>query len=419
MKKKHSILICIILVLALCSGTMTVLAADENQIIGPGETYEGDLFYFGGYSFTNDGTVKGDILLLSQTLTNRGSVEGDIIGYSMDANITGDVDGSVRIAGTNANISSKIARNLMIFGNSVLISDQTVIGKNAYIYGGSIKSLAHVKGDTHIYASNVILGGTYEGNVTLNNMGEGTTLDFTPGTVIKGKLIYKGLSKPSIPTGVEIGGLEFVALDPASGQQKPVFDFLTLFKKLVTLLVYYLFGLLLYKLFPRFFVRTGDFIAAKPLSAVGIGIASLGTLVGSVLLLIIIFLLTLVLLNLSIFAFSGLVIVFFTAVITVFSTLPVSLWLGGRLTRHKGTVPGKLAIGLGVISVIRLAFELLAVVPSVGFIFGLLKFILNLAIWLFGAGAILKVAYEMLKSANRQAEAEQAEQTDQIDIMPL
>lgn len=412
-------MICMILILALCSGTLAVLAADENQIVGPGETHEGDLFYFGGYSFTNDGTVKGDILLASQSLISRGSVEGDIIGYAMDVNITGDIDGSIRIASTTANISSKVARNLMIFGNNVIISDQTIIGRNAYILGGSVKCLAFIKGNTDIYASNVILGGTYEGNVTLNNMGEGTTLDFTPGTVIKGKLIYKGLSRPIIPAGVEVGGVEFIALDPAIGQQKPVFDFLTLFKKLVTILVYYLFALLLYKMFPRFFVRTGDFIAAKPLSAVGIGIATLGTLVGSVLLLIIIYLLTLVLLNISVVAFMGLVMAFFAAVITVFSSLPVSLWLGGRLTRQKGTVQGKVAIGLGIISLIRLALEYLAVVPSVGFIFGLLQFIFNLAIWLFGAGAILKVSYEMLKSANRQAEAEQAEQIDQIDIMPL
>ena len=40
-------------------------------------------------------------------------------------------------------------------------------------------------------------------------------------------------------------------------------------------------------------------------------------------------------------------------------------------------------------------------------IIGVISFIINIAIWIFGTGAIIKIIFETGKAANRQADAEE------------
>lgn len=413
MRRKMAVFMSIIMILVLATGTIVVLAADDNPGIKAGEIHEGD-FVTGGYTVTNDGTIRGDMLLGAQILNNRGTVEGDILGYAMDANITGKVDGNIRMFGSNINITSEVARNVMTFGSTVLINEGTIVHRNAYLYGATIRCFGTIGGKTDIYGGNVTLGGTYEGDVYLHDMTEGSTFTIVPGTVIKGKLTYQGVTEPVLPGNAQIGSYTYIEMTPAGKtQQVRIFDFMTLFKRIVTLLVYYLFALLLFKFFPRFFRRGGDFLSSRPASALGMGIACLGTLVGSLLLTVILLVLTFFLFNASVFAFTGLVVFFFSMVTIIFADLPVSLWLGNIITGGKGSVPGKLAAGLSTIAAVKIALEMLKNIPQAGSIFGVVSFLVNAAIWLLGTGAILRVLFDMSKAANAQAEVEQH------DIMPI
>jgi len=172
------------------------------------------------------------------------------------------------------------------------------------------------------------------------------------------------------------------------------------------MLVYYLFALLLYKLFPRFFLRSGDFIEAKPLSAAGIGIATLGTLVAGSLSLVLLLILAIILVKGSVFFFGLLLFIFVMVVTVLFADIPVSIWLGNVITSRKYSVAGRLAIGIGSITILKIVLNLLKTISLVAPVIGVVSFILNVAIWVFGTGAIIKIIFETGKAANLQAEAE-------------
>lgn len=279
--------------------------------------------------------------------------------------------------------------------------------KTTYLYGDTVKSLGTVEGQTNIYGNDITLGGTYNGDVNIHNISENGTLSMLPGTVINGKLTYRGVTEFHVPSYVTVNEYEYIKTDPVSSEGIQGTDVMGIVKRIATIVVYYLFALLLFRLFPRFFVRSGKFISQNPLQAAGIGIATLGTFVGGLLLLLIIILLVITILEFSVLGFTMLVLFFFAIATLVFAEIPVSLWLGDIILRKTDSVPAKLAAGLAVISAVQLAFRLLRGMTSAGYLFGVLGFLVNAAVWLFGTGSLIKTTFAVLRAANRQAEAEE------------
>lgn len=405
MKKRHAGMMVVFLLIFLMIGMVMALAADESFTVSSGEIHDDDLLA-GGYSVTNDGTVKGDLLAAAQTLTVRGAVEGDIIALASDVNCSGEVGGSLRLAGGNISISSRVARNLMLIGSNCMLGKDSVVKKNVYMLGDTIKSMGTVEGKSLVYGSDVTLGGVYNGDVNVHITDKDGRLSLLPGTVINGKLTYKGETEFYLPSDVQVQSYEFVKASPPDSVGVLRLDVMATIKKLATLTVYFLFALLLFRLFPKFFVRSGNYISQSPLAAAGVGLAALGTFVGGLLLLLILFLLLIAIMDFSVFGFTGLVFVCFGLFTLVFADIPVSLWLGDKLARKTGSVPAKLAAGFVVIQTAKLAFKLLSSLSSVGSIFGAFGFLINAAVWLLGTGAVLKTLFSMLKAANQQAEAE-------------
>lgn len=409
MKKGWMILFCSVLVIVILTGTVFAFAAENDLMIQSGETREGDCIS-GGNTVVNDGVILGDFIAGAQVFRNTGEVEGDIIAVASDMNIGGHIMGSVRTGSNNSNISAVIDRNAMVFASNLVINEETEIKRNAYLFGAVISSYGKVLGDTSIHGGDVTLGGTYEGDVKINDMQEGSVFSMVPGTVIKGKLTYMGVTRYEIPSDVQVGDYEYIQIAPVSKQDvNNRINLWDIIKTIFTMLIYYLFALLLYKLFPRFFARSGDFIEAKPISAAGIGIATLGSLVAGSLLLILLLVMTIFIIKGSVFFFGLLLFVFVMVVTILFADIPVSIWLGNVITNRKFSVPGRLAIGIGTITVIKIVLDLLNTISPIAPVIGVVSFVLNVAIWIFGTGAIIKIIFETGKAANIQADAEAEE----------
>jgi len=407
MKKGWILLICSLLVVFILTGTVFVYAANENPMIKVGEIHMSD-FITGGSTVVNNGTIQGDFIAGAQVLKNTGIVEGDLIAGSAEMDIDGHIKGSVRTGASNVRISAVIDKNAMVFASNIFIDKDTEIKRNAYLFGAVVSVNGKISGDTVIYGGDVTLGGIFEGNVKIKDMQENSVFRMNPGTVIKGKLIYEGVTRYEIPSDVEVGEYEYIHIEPASkGNHINRINFWDIIKTIFTMLVYYLFALLLYKLFPRFFLRSGDFIEAKPLTAAGIGIATLGTLVAGSLFLILVLILTIIIFKGSVFLFGLLLFIFVSVVTILFADIPVSLWLGNVITSRQSSVPARLAIGIGTITVVKIILSLLATVSPVASVVGILSFVIGVAIWIFGTGAIMKIIFETGKAANLQAEAEE------------
>ncbi|HPU22378.1 MAG TPA: hypothetical protein PL099_05320 [Thermoclostridium caenicola] len=403
MKKRHIGMIAAWLLIFIMTGAVIVLADENNPTVSAGEILDHD-FIVEGYSVTNDGTIRGDLLSFSQRLTVRGYVEGDIIAFASDIFIGGEVGGSLRLAGSSIIVASRVARNVMLIGSGLVLDKGSVVLKNAYLMGDTVKSLGTVEGTITIYGTDVTLGGVYNGDVTVHMLGERASLNILQDTVINGKLTYIGANAFTPPSYARVKDYEYIKVSPSESSSR--MDVMAVVKRLATLTVYYLFALLLFRLFPRFFVRSGDFIAKSPLATAGVGMATLGTFVGGLLILLILILLVMTILDKSILGFTGLVFLFFGLMTILFADLPVSLWLGGKIAGKTDSVPARLAAGLVTIQAAKLILKLLGGLPSVGPVFSALGFMVNAAVWLLGTGAIVKTLFSMLKAANRQADAE-------------
>lgn len=405
MKKGWKVLLYLLLAGVLLTGSTFALAAAEDPLLSAGQIFEGD-FITGGTNVTNDGTVLGDFIGGAQNFTNTGTVEGDLIAGALTANIDGHILGSVRIGANDINLSATVDRNAMLAANSITLRENSVINKNGYIFGSSINANGKVLGDITLIGQFVSLGGTYEGNVRVATGGERVSFEILPGTVIKGKLTHEGATRYEMPTGVQIGDYEFIEIQPTSPEAvKTTFTVWSLVKTIFTMLLYYLFALLLYKAFPRFFVRSGEFVAEKPLTAAGIGLATFGCLVAGGIFMVLLFLLVLLIFKGSVIFYAGLIFVFIATISLLLAPIPVSLWLGDRISNNRMKVPARLAVGLALLTVIKLALGYMKTIQEVSAFAGVILFIINALIWLFGTGAIMKIVPEIAKSANRQAEA--------------
>jgi cytoskeletal protein CcmA (bactofilin family) len=414
MKKKFRVFLSILLVLIVGCGAVVAFAVEEKALVKGGESYSGDLIAAGD-SAINDGHVLGDILVFTQSLQSRGRVDGDIWGFSYDAQVDGEIDGNVRLAAYDAKLSATVARNVMIIATSITINQDAVIHRNLSLMGNKVMVMGKVEGRTDIHSLDITLGGLYEGDVFIHDMTEDSKINILPGTVIKGKLTYEGVLAYQVPQDVEVGDYEYVKINPVSKTPQTGYSIRSIIKQLVTVVFYYLIALLLYKLFPRFFGRSGEFIAGKPLTAAGIGIATLGSIIGGGLLLILLFILTILILKIKVFVYTGLAYVFFAALTIAFADIPVSLWLGNLMARKNTTIPNRLAIGLITITAVKIALDLLGYVPALSVFAGIIAFLVNAFIWVMGTGALLRVIFEIFKSANAQAEAE-ADEIEPVDF---
>ncbi len=417
MKKGWKVFLCTLLAIVIICGGIFAFAYGENPVISADQTLDGD-FITAASDITNEGHVTGDFICAAQNLNNNGTVEGDIIAVvSSHAALSGNVRGSVRILATDINLSGLIERNVMIASEKVVLDHNSNIGRNAYIVGSTILSEGIVRGDLTIVGESITLAGTYEGNVTVNNS-SGKYLGFKvlPGTVIKGKLTYQGADNYELPADVIAGEYEFIRTEPSNSEQaKPGLSPGKVIKQIITMLIFYLFALMIYKLFPRFFVKSGELIRTQPLNAAGVGVATFGCLAGGGILLILLLILIVLISNLSVLGYLLLIYIFIIAMAGLLATIPVSMWLGNIVSNGKSKAPGSLIKGLAIITFARLLLDYLKTLNSVSGIAGVVLFIINAAIWVFGTGAVIKTIFSVRKAANTQAETEFAEEYSSTD----
>lgn len=404
MKKRWLIPLCTLLIVVLIGGSVFALAEATDLSVELGEIFEGD-FFTTGEAGKNEGTITGDFIAIAQNISSTGEIGGDFLALGNTVKVSGDVKGNIRAAAVDINISSIVDRNVSIFGTSVALAENSSIKRNAKIYGNTITASGEVLGDISLSGQDITLSGVYNGDVIINASGEGTRVQIEPGTVISGKLTYMGDSTYAVPSGVQVGDFEYVQTYTTSNDLKlPAFSAWSAIKTIITMLIYFLLGFILYKLFPKFFIQSGEYIQQKPLSAAAIGIATLGSLVAGCLLLILIMFLSFLIFNASVFFVSGLLLTLVFTITVFLADLPVALWLGIVLYKKKLSPPASLASGLAIITVVKLALQFMKGIAAVSTLAGILSFIVNAVIWLLGTGAILYSINQIRKAANRDAE---------------
>lgn len=393
--------------------SVTLAGSATNVVISKEQHINRDKFVW-AQMFQNEGVIKGDLFVWAQNINSTGTVVGDILGMGQEFNLAGSVLGNIRTVGGTINLAGNIGKNVNVFGGVLNLADTSVIGGNLLAFCGQVTINGKVKGHTSIFAGKVVLNGEFFGDVDVhtdfkhnrhffgNDEKIKTSLTVLPGTIIHGKLTYRGM-KADIQKGAQIASYHQVRsrFSAAELQQQVIHKTIWKFVRLIFgAAVYFLIALLLYRLFPVFFKRQGELISQKPLNMLGYGLVTIFSTIITLIVCIILLLLS-ILISPVFGLIFGLTSVAIYLLLFFFSIIPVAQWLGNLLTKENLTLPYRFGIGLATFTLGLFILALLAKLPMIGPIFHVFSFLIKFGAILLGTGTLLAAFRDSYQAAKK------------------
>ncbi len=375
---RRGVAVSVMVGLGLALSAIPVFAFDMRSgdavTVGSGETVNEDL-YLAGRTVGSDGTVKADVFAAGQTVTIGGTVSDGVTAAGQTVIIGADVGNGVRAAGSTVDVSGMIGRDLVAGCSSLTVAQSASIAGDLGFGASTAVISGNVGGDVQGAAESVVIAGTIGGNVDLK-VG---TLQIDPGANIGGNLTYTGSKEASIPSGVVRGSVTFTQreenarddMHPGLRAIGPLAIFAGLTWRLIAYLMAFVTGLVLILLCPKRMAGASSAIRTATGSVAGYGAIAL-------------FLTPLAALVVCVTIVGipvGIITMLLWGILLYLSQLPVSVFIGHMILgahkplESKGFMIGSLALGLLLISLLRL-------IPLLGFL-------VALATALFGMGAFV------------------------------
>lgn len=330
-----------------------------------------DTLVVAGESVVVEGTVEGDLVAAGKRVEVRGEVKGDVIAAASNIVISGTVDNNVILAGSQLTLEGTVQRNAYIAGSNVELAERGNVLK-AVFAAGSQGAFDGKIGDSLTAAfSNLQVAGAVAKDLRVR-AARFTLLDSAR---VGGDLIVRTRQPAHIDPGAKVEGkkrLEVISARP------PYLSARFYFRQLIWLLGFFIVGVLLLKLFPRFYAGATEAVGSIWRS-LGLGIAVLaGVPVAAVIVAI-----TLVGLPISLMSVAGYLTALYLAKIFV------AAYLGRYLLKTPG------AAGATSLGALFLGLAILTVAGFVPFLGALLRLVVLLA----GLGALAWQLYQQIEAA--------------------
>jgi cytoskeletal protein CcmA (bactofilin family) len=336
---------------------------DPNYTLPAGQTIHTDLFAAADY-IRIDGDVDGDLFAFGHSVLVNGHVTGDVFGFAQSVTINGRVDGNVRSWAETASIVGTVGKNVMAAGDTVVIDPRGTVAGSVTSGAGEVLLNGPVGGDVLASAGTINFSGKVGGNVQLS----AHEIFVNSGADIHGGIVYRGDQPPKIDPGAKVGGPVQQHYEQHVPEYKRARYYWHMAFKWAA---GFLFGLVLIFAVPAFFTdvlrsldRTGIAGGVGFFTVIGIPVAAIVACI------------TIVGLAVGISTLLVYAIMLYSAHVFV------GAWLGKKILGEasgSGALLGRLAIGLAILSVVKL-------VPWIGAIVGAI-----VVVW--GAGAVAYTMY--------------------------
>jgi cytoskeletal protein CcmA (bactofilin family)/anti-sigma factor RsiW len=358
----------VVMAAALCAVAPPPAAAADtehgnpNYTLATGQVVKTDLIVAADRAVI-DGDVDGDLISWSRSLTVNGHVSGDILGGGELITVNGTVDGNVRAFCQTLEISGSVGKNLMAWTGNVTLDRRGKVVGTGTIGAGDIDLDGYIGHDLLAFFKTLDLNGSVGGNLRT----QGRSLTIGSGAEIAGTAKFKGPNPPNVSPGAKLGGaMEFIHYERGPDRTSPRY-----YRHQILLWgAGFVFGLVLLLVAPGFFYDVAN--ACKkvgPSSGLGV-LFLLGLPVAAILVCI-----TIVGIPVGITAL-------FLYLIALYSTqVFVGAWLGERILGAGvgfGPTLGRLALGLGIIRLLRMIPYLGALVGAIVIVWGLGALVLTL-----------------------------------------
>jgi hypothetical protein len=409
----------------------------EQVTIDEGEVIDDDL-YVTANTFTLKGTIKGDLIVLASvvTIAPTGVVEGDLMAAGQGVSVNGQVLDDVRIAGATLVIGQNavVGDDVLAAGYSLDLQSGSQIQGDTALAGSLVSFSSQVAGDLVAGTAGFQLDGAIAGNAKIAvgssedvprfnpftfmpkvpGLPAAVTipggLTFGPNASVGGNLTYVAPTQVEIPTGVVAGEVAYNAPPPQQKEEvaPPPTEaeiflkwFIGLVRTLVTLLI---IAVLIGFVAPGFLRKSVVLLNSRLWMSLlwgvigvvgfGFGLFLLGFVV--TILMIILGILTLgdlVGTTLMLGLWLGYTLILGYKILTAYvAKIVVSACLGSWLLGKINSPAAEHRIWPAVLGVVILVF--LWSIPILGWL-------VNLAIILFGLGAVLLLARDWYQERRR------------------
>jgi len=373
----------------------TVQAAEfrngEHVIVAADEVIDDDLF-ISGQTVEVEGTVKGDLIVAGNEVIINGQVEGSLVFGGQVLTLNGDVDGSVYAGGYSLIVGreSAIGRNLYFGGFSLQTEKGSAVGRSVYASGYQVILSGDVADNVVTGSGALEINGTVGGNVEAQVNEQGSAPLFMPN--------FPG-SVPMVATGyrlgeeAEIGGqenIEVTGVQVDVGESIAEYAWGVLRGRLGEFIALLIVGGLLLWLWPNMVQSTSTAARKKPLPSAGWG--CLVTLVFPILLAVAIIALILVAILIGLITFGELngtvvsigavsiawIAVVFNFIFFTVTKVIVAFFVGRLILTRFAPQMKPLWLNIASLALGALIYELLRVIPVVGWIVALITILVGL-----------------------------------------
>jgi hypothetical protein len=148
MKQIAIIALLAILILSSSAAALRTFSGANVYIDKP---VDDDVFISG--SVINIDAPVSSVTVFGGTINVNAPVAGDLIAAGGQVTINSHVGGKVMAAGGNLNIGGNISKNVLLGGGQVGIRSGAVIGKDAFVSGGTVTNAGRVEGNLTVSAS--------------------------------------------------------------------------------------------------------------------------------------------------------------------------------------------------------------------------------------------------------------------------
>lgn len=343
------------------------IKGQPNYTLPAGQTINTDVFVAGD-SMRFDGDVNGDLFVFGHSVVVNGHVTGDVLGFTQTMTINGRVDGNIRTWSQTLTILGSVGKNLLGGADSIEIDPKGSVGGSVTAFADEIMLNGPVGRDVMAHAKNFSTNGKVGGDMNLS----ARNISIGPQSVIAGGITYSGDKTPEIDPGAKISGaVEGKHVEYVPSYKKPRYYW----HLALTWAASFLFGMVVILMIPAFF---NDVMRAldQPGTSGGAGILA----VAGVPFAAVIACITIVGLAVGLTTILLYIIGLYSAHVFV------GAWLGRKIlgdVSASGPMLGRMALGLAILTVVKL-------IPWIGAI-------VALVVLVWGAGGIAVTVYRRMR----------------------
>ncbi|NLB65964.1 MAG: fatty acid desaturase [Lentisphaerae bacterium] len=143
-----------------------------------------------------------EALIIGQDIEFHGKALRDLWLGANAIEHGGDIRGDLRLLSRSAVLDGRCRQNVLAYAAGLQLTTNSVIQRDAALFGNHIICEGRVEGDAWILAKSVTLGGVWGGHVRV----QAEEIRVAPDTQIAGDLVYAGSKEPVLDSTVVLGG---------------------------------------------------------------------------------------------------------------------------------------------------------------------------------------------------------------------